>query len=139
MQLEVFGEDRPAFCIELEHFARAIERRRKLLPLLGIGRKPRNKRFDLFEERIAARIEGSPVEGRITIKALEAIAGENGPERRRNRNPALCVEGHCVMGDEPVHGRPPPRSKCRDQRSQQGDRSASTARDRMGVYGLTWA
>src|SRR5262249_24715223 len=109
--LERFGENRPALAIDLQHFARAVERRRKLLAFLRIRRKARDQRLDFLEQRIAASIGPGRVERGMAIEALEAAAREHRAERRRDRHPALRVEAQGVMGHEAVHDAPgsPPR------------------------------
>src|SRR5262249_56055696 len=73
VSLERFGEDRPALAVDLQHLARAVKRRRKLLALLRIGRKARDQRLDLLEQRIAAGVQRGPVERRIAIEALDTV------------------------------------------------------------------
>ena len=90
--LERLGENRPALAVDLEHFARAVKRRRKLLALLRIGRKARDQSLDFPEQRVAAGIERRTVESRIAIEPLESVARENGAERGRDRDPPFGVE-----------------------------------------------
>src|SRR5262249_20414774 len=82
--LERIGEDRPPLAVDLQHLARAIERRRKLLALVRVRRETRNQRLDLLEQRVASGIQGRTIEGGITIEALETIARQHRAERRRD-------------------------------------------------------
>src|SRR5262245_44675105 len=103
MGLQRLGEDRPPLAIDLQHLARAVERRRELLALLRIGRKARDQRLDLLEQRVAAGIERRTVERRVAVEAVEAVAREHCTKGRRNRHTSLGIEAQRVMGHETVH------------------------------------
>src|SRR5262249_16083737 len=146
VSLERFGEDRPALAVDLQHLARAVKRRRKLLALLRIGRKARDQRLDLLEQRIAAGVERGPVERRIAIEALEAVAREPRGDRRRDPPRAFGIGAKRVGGQEAVHAvpGPPPRvASALLRREPQVPAPPLRGRSwtphrRMGHYGLSW-
>src|SRR5262249_55891901 len=88
--------------------------------------------------------ERGPVERRIAIEALEAVAREHRAEGRRDGGPPLGIEPQGVVGHEAVHGLPPPPVAPallrREQRAPApplpGGRSGPPPR--MGHYGLSW-
>ena len=81
MGFEGLGELNAALAVDLQRLAGAIERQRKLLALIRIRRKARDQRLDLRQQRIAAGIERRPVERRIAIEAVEAVARQHRAER----------------------------------------------------------
>src|SRR5262249_38298869 len=101
VSLERFGENRPALAVDLQHFARAVKRRRKLLALLRIGRKARDQRLDLPEQRIAAGVEGGPVERRLAVEARGAGARAGAAlGRPRGWTPGLWIGGAGCSGTQ---------------------------------------
>src|SRR5579864_2390362 len=56
---------------------------------------------------MAAGIERRPVERRIAVQAVEAVARQHRAERRRHRNATFGIETQHVMGHKPVHLAPP--------------------------------
>src|SRR5262249_42822583 len=89
--LERFGEDRPALAVDLQHLARAVKRRRKLLALLRIGRKARDQRLDLLEQGIATGVrrgvgqQWGPSKPRGASTARTGAGIDPGPLARRRR------------------------------------------------------
>src|SRR3984885_12613826 len=53
-------------------------------------------------------MERRPVERRITIKTIEAVAFEHRAKRRRHREPSFGVQAQRVMRHKPVHLVPQP-------------------------------
>ena len=103
MGFQCLGELNTALAVDLQRLAGAVERQRKLLALVRIGRKTRDQPFDLRQQRIAAGVERRPVGGRIAIKAIETVARQYGTEWRRHRDATLGIETQHIMGHKPVH------------------------------------
>ena len=92
MGLQGIREDHPPFPVDLQDFAGAVERRRKLLALLRVRRILRYQALDLLEQRIAACVQRWAIEGWVTIKSLETVAAQHRAERGRNGHAALGIE-----------------------------------------------
>ena len=154
MALQALGEDRPALRIDLEDLARAVERRREPVALLRIGREAQEESLDLRHQRVAAGVERRRVERRMDVEPLEAVAGEHGPERRRDRHAPLGVEAAREIRHEAVHGpralppgTPPPRRTRRHGGAGARTRRCLRSRGRLaspdppwtGWLGIAWA
>ena len=103
MRFVRLAQDDTALAVDLERFAGAIERKRELLALIGIRRVVADQRLDLGQQRIAAGVDRRPIQRRMAVQAVEAIAGEHRAERRRYRNAALGVEAKRVVRDKAIH------------------------------------
>ena len=138
------------FAVDLQRFARPVQRRRERVPFLRIGRKAPHEIFDLRQQGVSSGVQRRTVEGGITIKTVEAIARQNRPERRRDRDPPFRIETRGVVRNEPIHmdtqlPRAPDRSGTQaiggsaasgPSRRIAGPRAPATTH--LGIYGLTW-
>ena len=91
---------------------------------------PGDQRLDLGKQRIASGIECRPIERRITIESVEAVARQHCAKECRHGYAPLGVEPQHVMGDEAVHFA---------LRHAGGPlRKALALRPFLGLNGLSW-
>ncbi len=103
MRLERIGEYDAALAVDLERLAGAVERQRELLAAVGIGREAGDQRLDIGKQRIASGIECRPIECRITIEPVEAVAPQHRAKRCRHRYAPFGVQPQHVMGHKAIH------------------------------------
>lgn len=77
MTLEVVAQHHPTLSIDLQRLAGPVQRQGELLALVRIRREATYQGFDLRHQRAASRIDRGPIQCRIAIETLEAIADEH--------------------------------------------------------------
>src|SRR5688572_4541929 len=81
---EAIRENSAAILIDSEDLARAKQRGRKLITLVGVWREVLDKAVDLVNQTLASRVERGRIERWIAIDAFKAVFGEDGAERCRD-------------------------------------------------------
>src|SRR5690606_31852340 len=92
MRLDAVRQDDAPVLIELEDLALADQRRRQIFVVFRKGLEQAETLADLVAQPVAAGIHRLPVERRTAIKALEAVAHQDGAERCRDGDASLGVE-----------------------------------------------
>ena len=102
----------------------------------------------------AAAVDRRPVQRRIAVEAVLALARQHRPEGRRNRYPTLLVEPVRISGDKTVHHPPnpvraitPPRAgkpdlgpppRARDRPSDRRNPAAGQTSTGVSTTGMIW-
>src|SRR6516162_4411485 len=132
------AQNDPAFAVDLQGLARAVERDQKFFALVRVGRIAPDQALDVREQRIAAGIDRRLVERWIAVEPLEPVAHEHPPEGCRNRHPTLGIEPQRVVRHEAVHPHSTPGyAPVSTPLSPTNGRSQRWLH-RLGLNGITW-
>src|SRR5262245_22752020 len=135
MRAKRFRKDDASIAIEAEDVDIAVERDRKLVPLVRIVRQTCEKPIDLLCKALAACIERRSIERGVAVDAPGiAIALEHGSEWGRDRHARLGIDLVGEGGDKAVH---PLRSSLAGtlRHLQQPRYGAGLLWDCMGLHG----